>query len=375
MIPVNRPHIPTRARPYTSQALKSGWISSQGSFIDRFEKKFADFLGVKYATTTNSGTTALHLALLVLGIGPGDEVILPALTIGSCYFAIWYLGATAVPVDVDPQTYNLNPALVEAAVTKHTKAIMPVHLYGHPCDMDQILTIAKNHDLKIIEDAAEAHGALFKGKKAGSFGHVSCFSFYANKIVTTGEGGMLVTNNKKLYDLAVKLKNLNFNPKKRFLHDGIGYKYVMTNLQAAVGLASFEELDRSIAYKHQIAAIYQSHLSSISGVTLPFQADWARSVYWMYTILIDESRFGLSRNQLATILQNRYHIQTRDFFYPPQIAFKKLNLFQDATFPIATKLARQGLYLPSGLGTTLKEIRQVCDAIHTIHLDSRPKST
>lgn len=363
MILVNQLKIPKNAEKYIQECLNTSWISSQGKYVELFEKNFAKYVGVKYATATNSGTSALHLALLALKIREGDEVIVPASTIGSCYFAIWYVGARAIPIDAEPNTYNINPELIEKNITAKTKAIMMVHLFGHPCNIDPIKKIAKKYKLKIIEDAAESHGAEYKGKKTGSFGDVACFSFYANKIVTTGEGGMLITNNKKYWQRSVNLKTLSPTKESKFIHSQIGYKYLMTNLQAAMGVASLEEVEKSIVYKRKIASFYHQKLKNINGIILPSEEKYAKSVYWMYAVLIDQKRFGIDRDELMKILKEKYNIQTRTFFYPPNIAFKKLDLYLNQKFPIAEKIAKQGLYLPSGLGNTLKEIRFVCQSI------------
>jgi len=367
MILVNQLKIPKNATKYVQECLDTSWISSQGKYVKLFEKKFANYLGVKYATTTNSGTSALHLALLILGIGPGDEVILPASTIGACYFAIWYVGAKAIPIDADPITYNIDPNLIEKKITDKTKAIMMVHLFGHPCDINPIKKIAKKYKLKIIEDASQAHGAEYKNKKIGSFGDIACFSFYANKIVTTGEGGMVVTNNKQYWQQAINLKTLAPSKKSKFIHSQIGYKYLMTNLQAAVGLASLEKIRQSIAYKRKIVKLYQQNLKDIPGLILPTEQKYAVSVYWMYAVLIDEKKFGMNRNKLMKILEKKYGIQTRTFFYPPNVAFKKMDLYQDEQFPVAERIGKEGLYLPSGLGNTIDEIKFVCEKIVEIN--------
>lgn len=367
MILVNQLKIPKNSKKYLQECLDTSWISGQGKYVELFEQKFAQYLEVKYATTTNSGTSALHLALLALKIGPGDEVILPASTIGSCYFAIWYVGAKAIPIDVDPLTYNLNPRLLEKNITKKTKAIMIVHLFGHPCDISPIIKIARKYKLKIIEDAAEAHGAEYKNKKVGSFGDIACFSFYANKIVTTGEGGMLVTDNKKYLREAINLKNSAPTKKSKFIHQQIGHRYAMTNLQAAVGLASLEEIKESIIYKRKIANFYHQELKNIPGLILPIEQKYAKNVYWMYAVLVNEKKFGMSRNKLMEILQKKYKIQTRTFFYPPNIAFKKMKLYQNKKFPVAKKIGQEGLYLPSGLGNTVNDLKITCRALNKIY--------
>jgi perosamine synthetase len=364
-IPVNKPRIPKNADKYIKDCLKSGWLSSEGPYVTKFENEFAKYLDCRYASTTNSGTTALHLALLALGLGKGDEVILPASTIGSCYFAIWYTGATAIPVDVDPITFSINPDLIRKFITPKSKAIMVVHLFGQPCRMDKITEIANEYNLAIIEDAAEAHGAEYFSKKVGTIGKVGIFSFYANKLVTTGEGGMVVTNDKKIYECVQKIKNLNHS-KTRFIHDGIGYKYVMSNLQAAVGLASLEEIDKSIQYKREMADLYYKHLSKIKGLTLMEEQPGVKNTFWMYTILVDANKFGISSTELSKILSTEYYIQTRTFFYPPNIAFKSLDLYNNQIFPVAEKISRDGLYLPSGLGNTKSDFLRVCMAIRKI---------
>ncbi|MBP9814100.1 DegT/DnrJ/EryC1/StrS family aminotransferase [Candidatus Woesebacteria bacterium] len=366
IIPVNRPAIPKNARKYLNQCVSEGWFSSEGPFVKRFEDSFARYLGVSYASTTSSGTAALHLALMALGVGPGDEVILPALTIASCYFAIWYTGAKAVPVDVDPEIYCIDPRLIEAKITKRTKVIMVVHLFGHPADMDPIMKIAKKHKLKVLEDAAEAHGAEYKGKKAGSIGDIAIFSFYANKIVTTGEGGMVVSNNKKYIQTINKLKTLNHS-KTRFIHDGVGYNYLMSNMQAAVGLASLEEITASIAKKRAMAKIYNKLLSKISSITLPTEKSWAKSVYWMYAVVL-KTTSTITQNTLMKRLGQSYGIQTRSFFYSPKTAFKTISLFQTGKYPVAESLEQTGLYLPSGLGNKKSEFQQTAKALKKILL-------
>ena len=361
IIPVNRPSVPKNAKKYLDQCVSEGWFSSEGPFVKRFENSFATYLGVKHASATSSGTTALHLALLALGVGPGDEVIVPALTIASCYFAVWYTGAKAVPVDIDPEIYCIDPTLVETKITKRTKVIMVVHLFGHPADMDPIVKLAKKYKLKVLEDAAEAHGAEYKGKKVGSIGDIAIFSFYANKIVTTGEGGMVVSNNKKYIDTVNKLKALNHS-KIRFIHDGVGYNYLMSNMQAAVGLASLEEIEASIAKKRTMAAIYQKSLSAIPSLTLPIEKPWAKSVYWMYAVVLNKQS-TISRATLMKKFKDLRNIQTRTFFFSPPTAFKLLRLYKKNKLPVAEYLERYGLYLPSGLGNSSSEFLSVTQAL------------
>ena len=373
MILVNQVQIPKNAKKYLVDCLDSTWISGQGKYVDKFEQKFAQYIGKKYAVSTNSGTSALHLALMTLDIRAGDEVILPALTIGSCFFAIWQTGATAVPVDVLPDTYNIDPELLEKAITKRTKAIMLVHLYGQACDMKKIVKIAKQHHLKIVEDAAEAHGARYGKKKLGTFGDLACFSFYANKLITSGEGGAVLTNSQAQYEKMKRLKNLNFAPKKRFTHLGIGYKYEMSNLEAALALASLEEARASLRFKIRMAKFYDHELRNIPGIITPFIQPPAVSSYWMYAILVKAKQFGMNKTQLMKTLEKEYRIQTREFFFPPQIAFARMGLYQDQPFPVATQLSQEGLYLPSGLGNTMTEFKRVVLAIKKIHQHAQRK--
>ncbi len=367
LIQVNKPPSYPEAYAYLKQCAQTAWYSAEGPFVRQFEESFAKYVGVRYATATNSGTTALHLAMLALGIGKGDEVLVPASTIAACYFAVWYTGATAVPVDVDPETYTINPKEVEEKITKKTKAIMPVHLYGHPCAMDEIHALAKAYKLNIVEDAAEAHGAEYKGKRVGGLGDVGCFSFYGNKIVTCGEGGMLVTNSKAVFERARRIKDLYHSKTKRFVHDGIGYRYALSNPQAAIGLVSLKHIEESIRYKRAMAALYEKGLHAIPGVVLPVEKPWAKNVYWMYAIRIQEKKFGIHRDRLMQLLQQNYHIQTRTFFYAPRTAFKKLHLFQREHFPVAEQIEGEGMYLPSGLGNSQKDFAAGVHAIAEIH--------
>jgi len=365
MIPVNEPKIYKEMYSLTKQAIASGWLSREGSMVKTFEEKFIHYIGMNYGAATNSGTAALHLAIAALGITKGDEVIVPSLTIASCYFAVLYTGATVVPVDIDGETYTMNPSLIERAITKHTKAIMPVHLYGHPCDMDPIMRIAKKHHIYVIEDAAEAHGSTYKGKRVGSFGDISIFSFYTNKIVTSGEGGMILTNKKSIYDKILHLKNLSHSKGRRFIHDAIGYTYHMTNVQAALGLASFKHIQESIQKKQSMAALYNKGLQDIQGISLPKIQPWATSIYWMYAIRINKKEFGLDRDTVMKRLAS-LGIQTRTFFFSPKTAYKKLHLFQNKSFPVAERVEKEGLYIPSGLATSTKDMKKVIGALRSL---------
>jgi perosamine synthetase len=361
MIPVNEPVLSQNAKTYVNDCLNTGWISSAGSYIKTFEENFAAYLGVKHATTTTNGTTALHLALAALNVGPADEIIVPDLTIISCALAVIYTGATPVFVDVETNTGTLDPEKIENAITQKTKAIMVVHLYGHPADMDPILGIAKKYNLKVIEDAAEAHGAQYKGRMVGSLGDVACYSFYANKLIATGEGGMVVTNDTVLYEHAKLLKDLAHSPKRRFLHEEIGFNYRMTNLQAAIGCGELEQIETYIEKKRWMAHQYKKRLSCLPWLELPGEASWAKSVYWMYAVKVTKDS-PLTKEHIRMRLKE-LGVDTRDFFVPlsKQPVFKKTHANKNN--PVALDLSNRGFYLPSGLAITEEQIDQVAQAM------------
>jgi perosamine synthetase len=366
MIPVNITALSPKAKRLLAQCIETSWISGEGSFVTEFEKSFAQYLGVKHAVAVNSGTSALHLALLALRLQPGDEVIVPASTIAACYFAIWYWGGVAVPVDVELTTYNLDPDLIEAAITPKTKAIMVVHLFGRPAAMAAIQKIARKHHLSVIEDAAEAHGAMIENQKVGSIGTVGCFSFYANKLVTTGEGGMVVTNSQRIAQRVRRLKSLNHLPARRFTHAGIGFSLALSNLQAAVGLAQLEGIEKAVRQKQAMAKLYNQELADVPGLVLPAPYELGRQVYWMYAVRIEAKKFGCSRDALQKKLLQKYKIQTRSFFFPPKVAFKAMGKFQTEQFPIAEQIGKEGLYLPSGTGQSKQDFLAVAAAIKKI---------
>jgi perosamine synthetase len=362
-VPVNEPVVTDAAKQYVIDALDTGWVSSAGKYIDQFEQAFADYVGVKHGVTTTSGTTALHLALAGMGIGKGDEVIVPDFTIVSCLNAVLYTGATPVFCDVDPETYTLDPALLESCTTEATKAIMPVHIYGHSCDMDPILTFAAEHGLFVVEDAAEVHGATYKGKKCGSMGAVSVFSFYGNKIVTTGEGGMVVTDDDALAEEMRLLKNLAHTPGKRFWHKEVGFNYRMTNMQAALGLGQLENIDTFLAHKKWMGAEYTKRLSDIEGLILPVTKDYAENVFWMYGVRVSDA-LGLSRDALCEKLREK-GVDTRNFFIPlsgQPIAEE----YKRAECPVSAAIADTGFYLPSGLALSQEQLEYVCDVVHEV---------
>jgi perosamine synthetase len=366
MIPVNAPLITQDAKDLVAKALEEGWISSAGPYIERFEKEFAKYLGVKHAISVNTGTAALHIALLSAGIGEGDEVIVPAFTMAASWMAVMYTGAIPVFVDVDPSIYAINPELIEAAITPKTKAIMPVHIYGHPADMDSILAIAKAHNLIVIEDAAEAHGAMYKGRLTGSIGDVNAFSFYANKIITTGEGGMVTTNNDEFASIARRMKDLSHSKDKRFIHDALGYNYRLTSMQAALGSGQLKHIDEFLSSKKHLGEKYGQGLAGIPGITLPITREWATHVYWMYAILIDEVKFGMNKDKFRAALLEK-GVDTRDFFYAPstQPALTDKGLGK-GSYPVTEMIASSGCYLPSGLAISDDQIDSVCETIRSI---------
>jgi perosamine synthetase len=366
MIPVCEPLLGGNEEKYVLDCLKSNWISSGGSYLKKFEEGFAEYCGVKHGIAVCNGTVALHLAYAALGIRPDDEVIMPTLTISSTVFATMYCGAKPVFVDVEADTWNMNPAQLEKKITKKTKAIVPVHMYGHPCDMDSIMSIARRHRIAVIEDAAEAHGAQYKDKMVGSFGKLSCFSFYSNKIITCGEGGMVLTNDDKLAAKCRAMKNLSFLPEKRFWHKDIGFNYRMTNIQAAIGLAQLEQIDEMITRRRYNASLYNQALSGIGGLVLPTERPDVRNVYWMYGIIVDKS-FGISRDVLMKKLSDK-GIETRTFFIPMhnQPVLKKRGIADKGKYPISKRLGRDGFYLPSGSGLRPKDIEYITDVLKAI---------
>jgi perosamine synthetase len=322
---------------------------------------FAEFCGTRFAIATSNGTTALHLILVALGIGKGDEVIVPSMTFIATANAVLYTGAVPVFVDSEDHTWNIDPQLIERAITPRTKAIIPVHLYGHPADMDPILEIARVHKLAVIEDAAEAHGAEYKGKKVGGLGVAGMFSFYGNKIITTGEGGMIVTNDKCLAEKMKLYRDHGMSPTRRYWHTVLGYNYRLTNIQAAIGVAQLERIEAIIRTKFEISALYHQNLEGISGLIRPPQAVWAKNVYWLYSILIEKD-FGISRDELMRELSS-LDIDTRPFF-PAVHTQPVYNTRQD--LPVAQALAEKGLSLPSSAGLQDHEVVRVCTAIKNV---------
>lgn len=363
MIPVNEPLFISDEKKYLAKCIDTGWVSSEGPFVKEFEEKFSSYIGKKYGITVSSGTAALEVAVGILKIKPGDEVIMPTFTIMSCAVAVAAYGGIPVFIDSEPDTWNIDVSKIEEKITKKTKAIMVVHIYGHPSDMDPIMRLAKKHGLFVIEDAAEAHGAEYKGKKCGTFGDISCFSFYANKVISTGEGGMILTDSRAFKDRGEILKNLGFIKRKRYYHGEIARNYRMTNLQAAMGVAQLKNIEKLIKIKRDNAAIYNSGLADISGIQIPQEKPWAKNIYWMYGIVLGR-RTGYSATSFAKTLA-KHGIGTRSFFYPLHLqpVWKKLGMNFRGRFPVAERIARQGLYLPSGLGTKKSDIMYVSGVV------------
>lgn len=364
MIPVNEPLLDGNERQYLAECIDSGWISSEGPFVERFETEFSERVGCRQGIAVCNGTAALEVAVAALELGPGDEIILPTFTIISCAAAVVRAGATPVAVDVDPLTWNMDPAHVAAAITPRTRAIMAVHIFGLPVDMDAILAVADRHGLFVIEDAAQAHGQRYRNRPCGSLGTIAVFSFYPNKHVTTGEGGMVVTNDQRLADRCRSLRNLCFRPEQRFVHHELGWNYRMTNLQAAVGVAQLERLDLHLARKRRMGLLYRELLGDTPGLALaPASLPYADNHYWVFGVVLDDSVDFDAREAMKRLaLQG---IGTRPFFWPmhEQPVFRKRGLFPNCSLPHAERIARRGFYLPSGLALTEAQIAEAAGAL------------
>ncbi len=362
MIPVCEPYLTDEDISLAIDCLRSGWISSSGKYIGEFESQWAKYCGMPYGVAVSNGTVALQLAIRLLDLKEGEEVIMPTFTIISCAQAVIYNGGVPVLVDIDPLNWQMNVTQIESKITDRTKAIMVVHIYGHPADMDPILEIASRYNLKVIEDAAEAHGAEYKGRRCGGLGDISVFSFYANKLITTGEGGMVLLKDAGFAERARALRNLCFQSRQRFLHDQMGYNFRLTNLQASLALRQIVRIDSIIARKREIAYKYTQSLKGLP-LQLPIEESWARSVYWVYGIVLDD-KLGLTAKEVMHRLHEK-GVESRPFFLGmhEQPVFKKMGLFKGETYPVAERLARQGLYLPNGLNIRDSEISYVCECV------------
>ncbi len=364
MIPVNEPVFNGNEKKYLNQCVETGWISSEGPFVGMFEKNMASYVGRKFGTACSSGTAALDIAVGVLELKSGDEVIMPTFTIISCAQALINKGVIPVLVDCDPLDFNMIVNDIESKITPRTKAIMIVHIYGITVDVDRVLEIADKYDLKVIEDAAEVHGQFYKDRPCGSFGDVSIFSFYPNKHITTGEGGMVLCNSKHLDDRAKSLRNLCFS-NTRYIHEELGYNYRMTNMQAALGVAQLERIDDAIEKKRLIGNTYNRLLADLPFINLPVISNsYCENIYWVYAITVDDLSPISAKNIMQRFADKG--IGTRSFFYPMHLqpVFLKMGLFNGESYPNSEKLYNSGLYIPSGLGITINQMEAVSDVLH-----------
>jgi perosamine synthetase len=363
-IPVNEPRLDGNEKKYLNECIETGWISSEGPFVKQFEQQFAARVGRKYGIAVSNGSAALDAAVAALEIGKEDEVILPTFTIISCAAAIVRAGAVPVLVDCHPHTWNMNVDQIEAKITPRTKAIMVVHIYGLPVDIEPVLNLAEKYGVQIIEDAAEMHGQTYKARPCGSFGTLSTFSFYPNKHITTGEGGMIVTDDEQLAERCYSLRNLCFQPQNRFVHEELGWNFRLSNLQAALGVAQLERLDEFVERKRHIGQLYTKLLSDIPGLQLPLpQTNYATNIYWVYGIVLNDDLPFDAKEAMRRLGEQK--IGTRPFFWPmhEQPVFQKMGLFKDELYPVAEKIARRGFYLPSGLALIEEQVKRVVQAV------------
>ena len=365
-IPVNTPLLGGNELKYLTQCIETGWISSEGPFISQFEEEFSAYVDRSYGIAVSNGSAALDIAVKAFDLGPGDEVIMPTFTIISPAQSVVTAGATPVLIDSDPITWNMDVNQIEANISPKTKAILVVHIYGLPVDMDPVLDLCKKYNLRLIEDAAEMHGQEYKGRKCGSFGDISIFSFYPNKHITTGEGGMIVCNDIKLAERCRKLRNLAFEPSgRRFVHYELGWNYRMTNLQAALGVAQLEKIEAHIIKKRQIGLEYNKALVGLNGFELPLShTSYAENIYWVYGLIAESEELAIK----AESHLNKNGIGTRPFFWciHEQPVFQTMGLFQGERYPHAEKLARRGFYLPSGLGLQIEDIKTISEKVRSI---------
>jgi perosamine synthetase len=366
MIPVCEPLVTARDIALVNDALSSGWISSVGKYLDLFEDRWAAYCGMPYGVAVSNGSTALDIAVNLLSLAPGDEVIMPAFTIISPAQSVVRAGGVPVLVDSDPVSWQMDVGQIEARVTPRTRAILVVHIYGHPADMDPILAVAARHGLTVIEDAAEAHGAEYKGKRCGGLSHISTFSFYANKLVTTGEGGMVLTRNRADAERARALRNLCFQPGRRFVHESLGYNFRMTNIQAALGIGQIDRLHETVERKREIARFYHEALSGIQYLRLPVEMPWARNVYWVYGVLL----CGSGKVEAAHVIEGlaAEGIEARPFFLGmhQQPVFRRMGMFSQDRHPGAENLARNGFYLPNGLKLSAVDLEKVAAGVRKV---------
>lgn len=367
MIPVNEPLLDGNEKKYLTECIETGWISSEGPFINRFESEFAVKVGRKYAIAVANGSLALDAAMMALDLEPGSEVIMPSFTIISCAAAIVRAGCVPVVVDADPLTWNMDANQIESRITPRTRAIMVVHIYGLPCDMDAVMAIAHKHGLRVIEDAAEAHGQVCAGQACGSFGDLSIFSFYPNKHVTTGEGGMILTDSVVLADKCRGLRNLCFMPERRFVHEALGWNMRMTNMQAALGVAQLERLDEFVQRKRNMGRLYTELLADVPGIQLPLAATgYAQNIYWVYGMVLDESLNFDAKEAMRRL--SEAGVGTRPFFWPmhEQPVLRRMGWFAQTHCLVAERIARRGFYIPSGLALKEEQIRTVAKVVREV---------
>ncbi len=363
---VSEPKLSKKSIDYVLDCLRTEWISSSGSYLETFEKKWAKYCNKKYAVSVTSGTAALIVALKALNLKPGDEVIMPSFTIISCALAILEAGAKPILADCELDTWCIKTDEIKKKITSRTKAILIVHMFGHPANIDEIKEIVKNKKIDIIEDAAESHGSKFKNKIVGSFGKISCFSFYVNKLITTGEGGMVLTNDKGLYNKMKNLRNLAFNKTRRFSHNEIGYNYRMTNIQAAIGLSQLEKISEHIEIKRKNTLLYNKILTSYDlPISLPIEKKWAKNTFWMYGIVL-KNKLMTAKKLSQKLFEN--NIETRPLFLGmhDQPIFKKMKLFKKGNYTNTEYLSKYGLYLPSGLRLNKSKIKFICRTLKRI---------
>jgi perosamine synthetase len=367
MIPVNEPLLNGNEKKYLNECIDTGWISSEGPFVKKLEEAFAAKVGRRYGVAVANGSVALDAAIVALNLPPGSEIIMPTFTIISCASAIVRAGCIPVLVDSEPDTWNMDVRKIEARITPKTKAIMAVHIYGLPVDMNPLMEIARKYDLRVIEDAAEVIGQTCYGKPCGSFGDISTFSFYPNKHITTGEGGIIVTDNEQLAEKCRSLRNLCFIPRKRFIHEELGWNFRMTNLQAALGVAQLERLDEFLTKKRKVGRLYDQLLQNVKGIQTPLPSNHiGENIYWVYALVLDDDvpfDAEAAMQKLAAL-----GIGTRPFFWPmhEQPVFHAMNLFKGESYPVAERIARRGFYVPSGLAITEDQIHTVAESVKKI---------
>lgn len=366
LIPVCEPYLNGNEMKYVSDCLTTGWISSSGKYVQAFEERFAEYCGARYAVSVCNGTVAIHLALVASGIGKGDEVIIPDFTMIATAFAVCYTGAIPVFVDAEKDTWNIDITKIEEKITPRTKAIMPVSIFGHPCEMDFIWSLARKYNLLVIEDAAESHGAEYKGKRTGNLADITSFSFFANKNLTTGEGGMVVTNNEELYNKCKYYKNLCFplNAPRDYKHENIGFNYRMSNIHAAIGLAQVERADEYRNLRIDNAKYYMDFLSAVPGITFQKSKSYVLNVHWMNGIVIDQFKYGKSRNKLINFLKVQ-GVDTRQFFIGmhAQSSLKSYGCKTTGDYSVTEWLSEYGFYLPSASNLSKDKIKIICDLI------------